>query len=563
MPGNKEHPINIIIRAIDKATAPMRAINARIEGLVGPARRINNQFRAMALASGVGKVFERAKGVSSAAGAVVGQVKGLSLALLGLTGISGGTAFGLFTLTRHVAEIGDRLAKTSARVGLTVNAFSEWQFVAERAGISNEEFAGSMDIMNRSIGQAKAGMGPLAAFLNMVSPALYEQVIAAKSNAEAMDLLVGAMARIEDPAKRAAFAAAAFGRSGMRMANLVKGGVEGVNELRGEFRRLAGDQEKFARTAERMSEGFTDFMAAFGGLRSAAFAEIFPALTDLLKTFTEFLVSNREGIAAWAKDFAVTIPAKLKSLSVEIIGLWETFKPFLATGWEVIKFLAQFRRTFAVLAAVIIGFKLIAAIYALASAFVALGVAILTTPVGWLLGAVALIAGGAYLLIHNWEAVSEFFSAFWAKFGDLILLTVAAVGGPIGWIIAAAGLLIKHWEPVKAFFADAADLILRSWEPVSKFFSGLWEIVKNVADYAGRFIHSGVGIEMEGMAPALGATEFGGAGGIFARNSVQRSQAQVSISFENAPRGTRAKADPRNTAELDLSMGYAMTEAIP
>jgi hypothetical protein len=44
--------------------------------------------------------------------------------------------------------------------------------------------------------------------------------------------------------------------------------------------------------------------------------------------------------------------------------------------------------------------------------------------------------------------------------------------------------------------------------------------------------------------------------------AAQPQKAQVTVDFKNAPRGTRVNADPANTANVDVSVGY-QTGAIP
>ena len=43
-----------------------------------------------------------------------------------------------------------------------------------------------------------------------------------------------------------------------------------------------------------------------------------------------------------------------------------------------------------------------------------------------------------------------------------------------------------------------------------------------------------------------------------ALSSSGRSEARVQVDFSNLPKGARVSQDPQGTADLDLSMGYAM-----
>ena len=68
-----------------------------------------------------------------------------------------------------------------------------------------------------------------------------------------------------------------------------------------------------------------------------------------------------------------------------------------------------------------------------------LGLAILTTPIGWFIAGIAAIAVGAYLLYKNWDQCKVPLIAFWELLKELFSWT------PIG-------MLIKHWDQIWNFF---------------------------------------------------------------------------------------------------------------
>jgi TP901 family phage tail tape measure protein len=89
-------------------------------------------------------------------------------------------------------------------------------------------------------------------------------------------------------------------------------------------------------------------------------------------------------------------------------------------------------------------------------------------PILAVVAGVALVAGGVYLLIKNWSAVSSFFSGLWQKITgafsaawDWIKNTIM---GTSDWILAGVAvfmpiigipaLIIKHWDAIKTFFID-------------------------------------------------------------------------------------------------------------
>jgi hypothetical protein len=91
-----------------------------------------------------------------------------------------------------------------------------------------------------------------------------------------------------------------------------------------------------------------------------------------------------------------------------------------------------------------------------------------TWPILAVVAGVALIAGGVYLLVKNWSAVSGFFVGLWQNITgafsaawDWIKNTIM---GTSDWILAGVAvfmpiigipaLIIKHWDGIKTFFVD-------------------------------------------------------------------------------------------------------------
>jgi TP901 family phage tail tape measure protein len=107
-------------------------------------------------------------------------------------------------------------------------------------------------------------------------------------------------------------------------------------------------------------------------------------------------------------------------------------------------------------------------------------------PILAVVAGVALVAGGVYLLVKNWSAVSGFFVGLWQNVTgafsaawDWIKNTIM---GASDWIligitlffpfIGIPALIIKHWDVIPGFFAGL-------WQNVTGAFSAAWDWIKN------------------------------------------------------------------------------------
>ena len=87
-----------------------------------------------------------------------------------------------------------------------------------------------------------------------------------------------------------------------------------------------------------------------------------------------------------------------------------------------------------------------------ARAFVGLGVAMMTTPIGWIIGAIALIAGGAYLIYQNWDQRGPWFAQLWTTIGagmraawEGIVTFFSGLGGRVSAAIGAGWSSVTGW----------------------------------------------------------------------------------------------------------------------
>lgn len=518
--GNgKEFPLSMLVKAVDKATAPLKRINDRAEALAKPFKKLNNSLSAFGTAAGLPKLSAGFAGVGSAFGGVARELGNLGKKLFTFGLLAGGV---FFAWTKRSVDAGDELAKTADRVGLTVDAFAQLRFVAGRAGITQEEFTTSLDQFNRRLGEAKMKTGSLYKAIQHTPVAFQKQFAAAKNNEEALNLMFDAMSRITDPAKRAAFAAEVFGKAGIKMGAMIQNGRGEVDELRKEYMRIAGSQERWARSAEILNDAMGDVEEALAGVSSAVMGELFPALTTLAGSVKEFLISNREGLRAWAQRTAKAITDWVQGGGIR--RLVDGFERITKAVEPIVSKLGGWPTVLGAIGAAIVGGPLLGALASLATAFASLGLAMLGTPIGWFMLGFVAIAGLGLLLVENWEPVKAFFKEWFPEFSKGIEQSWQGLKVLVDWL----GKATAAWASLKG--AGGKDGALANW----------------VNDSAvGKFLNSSSfsSNAFPAAAPALGA---GGA-----------QTAQIQIDISGAPRGTRVTESPKNTADVDLSLGVA------
>lgn len=252
--------------------------------------------------------------------------------LVGAATIAAAAALGGFTIA--AVESADEIAKTADGIGITTDALQEYRFAAQLAGVETAQIDGAFQTFGKRLGELKVGTGTLTTFLDKYDTTLKETIRTSSDTGEALDVILEAMAGIEDQAERAAFASANFGRTaGIRMVNLVKGGTEALDAMRQEARDLGLVlDEELLRGAENANDALTrtrgivgvNFQKVLLSLApiieriGLAFGQAAPAIADLAEKLVVFFGGiELLGLQGLNRELAET-DASIKQLQFSI-----------------------------------------------------------------------------------------------------------------------------------------------------------------------------------------------------------------------------------------------------
>jgi hypothetical protein len=407
--------------------------------------------------------------------------------------LAGGAVFGLASST---AQLGDDVAKTADKLGIGIEQLQELRYAAERSGVSTSSFDAALEKMQKNLGEAATGTGTAKDALKELG--LSAEQLINKSPDEALGIIADRMQGVETAAERATLANDIFGRSGIGMINMLRGGSDGLIQLRKDAQRTGYVlSEKAARDAEVFQDTLLDTQLVMKGLKNTVGAELMPVVTTAMRRVGDALVSNRSDVKRWAETFAdgveralpivgevVTGIGQVSSVvwgvvdsTAEMVGGWENFGIVIgaALASRTVVRVAKFG------AAV---FSLGRSMFALARStplvvggIRAIGSALLMNPIGL---AVAAIAGSAFLIYKNWEAVGPWFKARWENVKTYFSGFADFVGG----VFTAD--LSRAWSGIKQMWGAASAFFKGVWDGIGAIFVATWEnAIKPVTDALG------------------------------------------------------------------------------
>ena len=183
-----------------------------------------------------------------------------------------------FASFRGFANYADSFDKMSQRVGVSTESLSELAYAANLSGTSIERVEESFKGLSQKIVEAVDKGGDAESLFSSIG--LSARDLAASSPEEQFYKVADAIAKIDDPTRRAAVAMQVFGESGRELLPLLSGGSAGLEEMRSEARELGAT---VSTSAASMGAQFNDSLARvqtiFQGLKNEFAASLAPILT--------------------------------------------------------------------------------------------------------------------------------------------------------------------------------------------------------------------------------------------------------------------------------------------
>jgi hypothetical protein len=121
----------------------------------------------------------------------------------------GGAAYKIATATAAEA---DEIDKTSQKLGMSREAYQEWDYVLSQSGVEITSMTTGLKTLTNKIDDAKNGSSSAAEMFNKLGISIED--LNNMSREDAFDAVIKGMQNMEDSTERAALASDLFGKSG-------------------------------------------------------------------------------------------------------------------------------------------------------------------------------------------------------------------------------------------------------------------------------------------------------------------------------------------------------------
>lgn len=264
--------------------------------------------------SGFGKGLVSAAGVGAAAVAAVGTAA-----------IAAGTS--LVKGTGDVAAYGDNIDKMSQKMGISAQAYQEWDAIMQHSGTSIDALKPSMKTLAT---QAEKGSD---AFQKL---GISEEEVASLSQEDLFAKVITGLQGMEEGTERTYITSQLLGRGATELGALLNTSAEETQKMRDRVHELGGVMSDDAvKASAQFQDTLQDMSTGFDSLKRNMLSEFLPAITGVMDGLTNLFTGNYdEGIEQISEGVGQAID-KLSEMLPKILEVGKNI--LLALGDAIIQ----------------------------------------------------------------------------------------------------------------------------------------------------------------------------------------------------------------------------------
>lgn len=222
------------------------------------------------------------------------------------------------------AEYGDTIDKMSQKMGMSSDAYQEWDFVLQHCGASIESLKPAMKTL------ATAAENGSDAFAQL---GISQEQIAGMSQEQLFDATIAGLQNVTDETQRTYLAGKLLGRGATELGPLLNTSADDVADMRAQVHDLGGVMGSDAvKAAAAYQDSLQNMQYAFSGLKNNISGELLPTLTLIMDGITKMLTGGGDEVAAAVGDLVVSLSGQLTAQAPRMMSVALTFVAALVTG---------------------------------------------------------------------------------------------------------------------------------------------------------------------------------------------------------------------------------------
>lgn len=284
-------------QTVNKATADLNKMERE---LAENTKELGNQGGAL---DGLkDKLSSFGSGLASAA-------KAAAAGLAAVTAAAGAMVGAVVKGVSSVAEYGDNIDKMSQKLGMSAEAYQEWDFIMQHCGTSIESMQSSMKTLASAAEKGNKAFSQLG---------MSQDEIAGMSQEDLFSATIAALQNVSDETERTYLAGQLLGRGATELGPLLNTSAEDVEAMRQQVHELGGvmSNESVAASAA-FQDSLQNLQTGIQGLGRGALADFLPAVTEMMDGLTALISGDGSGLALISQgleDFTANLSSVIPTL---------------------------------------------------------------------------------------------------------------------------------------------------------------------------------------------------------------------------------------------------------
>lgn len=241
----------------------------------------------------------------------------------------------------ELADYGDNIDKMSQKMGMSAQAYQEWDAVMQHSGTSMEAMKSSMKTL------ANAAENNSAAFEEL---GITQEELASLNQEQLFERTISALQNVEDTTQRTYLAGKTLGRGATELGALLNTSAEDTQKMRDRVHELGGVMsDEAVKDAAAYKDSLQDMQTAISGFGRGIVQEFLPSFTQVMDGVAEIFSGDAgsgvgmilDGIGGIGQKIVEAVPQVIEAgrqiVGGVIQGIAERLPDILTNGMETIK----------------------------------------------------------------------------------------------------------------------------------------------------------------------------------------------------------------------------------
>lgn len=364
--------IGLIMAIQDKVSPNIKKIADKIGITEKEAKKLNNQVNKLSK-----DLSNKLKGACTAVGIGFGAVTATAGVLINKT-----------------IEAGDRIDKMSQKIGMSRQAFQEWDFIMSQNGGSVESLQMGYKALANQMGGVQKGSKDSIGYFKKLGVAVKDNHGQLRKQEDVFNDSVRALQNMKNPTEKAIIANKLFGKSAIEMKPLLNQTSESVDTLRKRANDLGMVMSDEAVDASvKLTDSIDAIQRSFSAFGNQIGAQLVPYVQQLADELINHLPQIKSALDPVLNGLSNTIKFLMEHINGVIFVATACLSTFLA--YKAINGVITTIKTLqTIIQAVTVAQGLWNAV-------------MIANPIGLIATGIGLLIAGIVLLIKNWDTVKQ------------------------------------------------------------------------------------------------------------------------------------------------------------